>query len=174
MLSGETSVGAHAIQTVQTMARIIETVEENMLAAIPPLRTRPHTQGGAITRAAAEVGELLGARYLVTFTTSGDSARRMARLRSAIPHLAFTPLQSTRSELALTWGTEAFLVPLVDHTDEMVKQVDAGLLDVARCEIGDLVVIVAGLPPGIPGSTNDLRVHRMGDAVRGAAPGYQE
>jgi pyruvate kinase len=172
MLSGETSVGRYPVQTVRTMARIIENVEDNALSRIPPLGTRPSTKGGAITKAAAEVGETLGARYLVAFTQSGDSARRVARLRSAIPLLAFTPEQAVRSQLALTWGIETFLVPRVQHTDEMVKQVDKGLLEIGRCKVGDLVVIVAGSPPGLPGSTNAMRIHRLGDAVSEAAPAY--
>jgi pyruvate kinase len=128
--------------------------------------------GGAITRAAAEVGELMGAKFLVAFTQSGDSARRMSRLRSPIPLLAFSPEQSTRSRLALTWGVETFFVPFVQHTDEMVRQVDTALLELGRCRRGELVIIVAGSPPGMPGSTNAMRVHRMGDAVDRVAPAY--
>ena len=90
-----------------------------------------------------------------------------------IPVLAFTPEPSVRSQLAMTWGIETFLGPEVEHTDEMVLQVDKALLDIGRCEEGDLVVIVAGSPPGIPGSTNALRIHRMGDAINGAAPAYR-
>jgi pyruvate kinase len=172
MLSGETSTGRYPVETVRTMSTIVETVEDHGLERIPPLATRPRTRGGAITRAAADVGALLGARYLVAFTQSGDSARRMSRLRSPIPLLAFTPDPATRSQLALTWGVETFLVPTVTHTDEMVRQVDGTLLDVGRCQPGDLVVIVAGSPPGIPGSTNAMRVHRMGDAVGGVSPAY--
>ena len=78
-----------------------------------------------------------------------------------------------RSQLAMTWGIETFLGPLVDHTDEMVLQVDKALLEIGRCKEGDEVVIVAGSPPGIPGSTNALRIHRMGDAINGAAPAYR-
>ncbi len=104
MLSGETSVGQYPVEAVQTMARIIENTEDHGMDRIPPLGTRPHTHGGAITLAAAEVAELLDAKYMVTFTQSGDSARRMARLRSRIPLLAFTPVQAVRSQLALTWG----------------------------------------------------------------------
>ena len=174
MLSGETSVGRYPIETVRTMARIVINVEEHGLSMIPPMRGKPHSKGGAITYAAAEVGELLGAKYLVAFTKSGDSARRMSRLRSPIPLLAFTPEQATRSQLALSWGVEAFLVPYVEHTDEMVRQVDRALLELTRCRTGDLVVIVAGSPPGLPGSTNAMRVHRMGDAVAQAAPAYQD
>lgn len=172
MLSGETSVGAYPIETVTTMARIVETVEEHGLERIPPLGTKPRTKGGAITKAAVETGALLGAKYLVAFTQSGDSARRMARLRPGIPLLAFSPLSATRHQLALSWGIEAFTAEHVDHTDEMVKQVDRMLLEQERCRRGDLVIIVAGSPPGIPGSTNAMRVHRIGDAVGKVAPAY--
>jgi pyruvate kinase len=165
MLSGETSVGKHPIVAVETMARIIAKMEDNALADIPPLTGRPRTKGGAITRAATEVGELLGARYLVAFTQSGDSARRMSRLRSPIPLLAFTPVQAVRSQLSLSWGVETFLTPFVKHTDDMVLQVDQALLGENRARTGDLIVIVAGSPTGIAGSTNALRVHRVGDAV---------
>ena len=173
MLSGETSIGAYPVESVATMARIIETVEMHGLERIPPLGTRPGTKGGAITAAAAEVADVLGARFLVAFTQSGDSARRMSRLRSPIPLLAFTPLETTRSRLALSWGVEAFLVPRVSHTDDMVVQVDRMLLELNRCRPGELVVIVAGSPPGIPGSTNALRVHTIGDAAGQVAPAYE-
>jgi pyruvate kinase len=91
--------------------------------------------------------------------------RRLARCRSPIPLLAFTTESATRSQLALTWGAETFLVLPVEHTDDMVRQVDAALHDIARCAEGDLVVIVAGSPPGTPGRTNALRVHRIGDVI---------
>jgi pyruvate kinase len=174
MLSGETSVGKWPIEAVTTMARIIESVEEHGLERVPALGTRPHTVGGAVTRAAAEIGELLGAKYLVTFTQSGDSARRLSRIRSKLPMLAFTPLQTTRSQLALTWGIQTYLVPRTHHTDQMAVQVDESLLGDSRCLEGDTVVIVAGSPPGIQGTTNALRVHHIGDAKNRVAPSYEE
>ncbi len=173
MLSGETSVGNHPFEAVKTMARIIENTEDHGLYRIRPLDTRPSSTGGAVTAAAAEIGELLGARYLITFTQSGDSARRLSRVRPRIPMLAFTPLQGTRSQLALSWGVETFLVPSVHHTDEMAVQVDEVLLAGGRVDEGDLVLIAAGSPPGIPGTTNALRVHRVGDAKNRVAPAYE-
>jgi pyruvate kinase len=173
MLSGETSVGKYALEAVQTMGRIIASTEDHGLERIPPLGTMPSTTGGAVTFAAATVGRLLRVKYLVTFTQSGDSARRMARLRSEIPLLAFTPDPSVRSQLSLVWGVETFLTEMVEHTDEMVMLVDQTLMAVGRCLEGDLVVIVAGSPPGIPGSLNAMRVHRIGDAVNGVAPAYR-
>ncbi len=111
----------------------------------------PRTRGGIIAKAAAEVAERVGAPYLIAFTQSGDSARRLARLRGEIPVLAFTPHASTRSRLALTWGVEAFKTEDVEHTDEMVRQVDEALLEIGRLEVGEQVVIIGGSPPGIPG-----------------------
>ena len=173
MLSGETSVGEFAIEAVQTMARIISHTEEGGMDMIRPMKSTPKTKGGAITKAATEVGAIVGAKYLVTFTQSGDSARRTARLRSPIPILAFTPEIGTYNRMALDWGVEPELTPIVKHTDEMVMQADTLLLSTKRCTEGELVVIVAGSPPGIPGSTNAMRVHRVGDAVGGAAPAYR-
>jgi pyruvate kinase len=174
MLSGETSVGKWPIEAVTTMARIIESVEEHGLERVPALGTLPHTVGGAVTRAAAEIGQLVGAKYLVTFTQSGDSAKRLSRIRSKLPMLAFTPLQTTRSQLALTWGIETYLVPRSYHTDQMAVQVDESLLGDGRCVEGDTVVIVAGSPPGIRGTTNALRVHHIGDAKNRVAPAYED
>jgi len=82
-------------------------------------------------------------------------------------------MQAMRSQLALTWGVATFHPPMVEHTDEMVMQVDRSLLEIGRCREGELVVIVAGSPPGIAGSTNALRIHRMGDALHGVAPAYR-
>ena len=174
MLSGETSVGAFPIETVQTMARIIEHTENVALDQIPPLKHSPATKGGAITKAATEVGLIVGAKILVAFTQSGDSARRMSRLRSPIPMLAMTPDKGTYNRLSLSWGVEPMLTAVVNHTDEMVMQVDSLLIESKRVKLGDLVLIVAGSPPGIPGSINAMRVHKIGDAVGGVAPAYRK
>ncbi|MEV6697573.1 pyruvate kinase [Streptomyces sp. NPDC051453] len=166
MLSSETSVGKYPVETVRTMSRIIEAAEEDILAkGLPPLtdRNKPRTQGGAVARAAAEMGDFLGAKFLVAFTQSGDTVRRLSRYRSPIPLLAFTPTPSTRSQLNLTWGVETFLGPHVDSTDAMVDQVDELLLQYGRCRKGDIVVITAGSPPGVSGSTNLVRVHHIGE-----------
>ncbi|GHC88076.1 pyruvate kinase [Nocardiopsis terrae] len=165
MLSGETSVGQYPIETVETMARIVSAAEQESLRASHILNRVPETTGGAIARAAAEIGATVGAKALVAFTMSGETARRLARYRSPIPLLAFTTEDITRGRLSLTWGTESNLVPWVDNTDDMVRQVESELLRLGDYHKGDKVVIVAGSPPGTTGSTNSLRVHRLGDAV---------
>ncbi|HKR48570.1 MAG TPA: pyruvate kinase [Pseudonocardiaceae bacterium] len=162
MLSGETSVGRYPIQSVETMSRIVQEVEANS-PNVPPLNHVPRTKRGVLSYAAREIGEQLTAKALVAFTQSGDTVRRLARLHTQLPLLAFTPEPQVRSQLALTWGTETFLVPRVETTDAMVRQVDQAMLSIGRYQPGDLVVIVAGSPPATVGSTNLIRVHRLGE-----------
>ena len=165
MLSGETSVGEYPAITVQTMARIVTSTEEHGLERIQPLGTRPRTQSGAITLAAVEVADFVEAKFLCVFTESGESARRMSRLRNKIPILAFTPEESVRRRMSLFWGVESFVVGRVTHTDQMVAQVDEALKSTGRAVDGDKVIIISGSPPGIPGTTNDIRVHKVGDVL---------
>ncbi len=162
MLSGETSTGEYPVIAVQTMARIVENTEAHGMDRMQDIDWDPQTTSGVITKAAEEVAQRINAKFLVAFTTSGDAARRLARLRSPIPMLAFTPRESTRSALALNWGVETILVPMVGHTDDMIRQVDKALIETGRIDEGDRVVIVAGSPPGVAGHTNMIRVRRIG------------
>ena len=162
MLSGETSVGKYPLESVRTMARIISAVEDNSTAA-PPLTHVPRTKRGVISYAARDIGERLDAKALVAFTSSGDTVRRLARLHTPLPLLAFTAIPEVRSQLAMTWGTETFIVQDMHSTDEMIRTVDHNLLELGRYKRGDLVVIVAGAPPGTVGSTNLIHVHRIGE-----------
>jgi pyruvate kinase len=168
MLSGETSVGHNPTLVVETMARIIEHVEGEALDTLPPLQeTATGSTARALTHAAVTSAQYVQATYLIAFTETGRSARLIARWRCSIPLLAFTPNPRVRSQLALVWGVETFLVPQVRHTDDMVMQVDKALLDIGRASAGERVVIVAGVPPGVPGTTNGMRVHKMGSAGPG-------
>ena len=162
MLSGETSVGKYPLDSVRTMARIIAAVENHSTAA-PPLTHVPRTKRGVISYAARDIGERLDAKALVAFTESGDTVRRLARLHTPLPLLAFTALPEVRSQLALTWGTETFINGHMSSTDDMIRFADRELLMMGRYKRGDLVVIVAGAPPGTVGSTNLIHVHRIGE-----------
>ena len=162
MLSGETSVGKFPLEAVRTMDKIAKAVETQH-NHVPPLVHMPRTKRGVISYAAREIAERLNAKALVSFSQSGDTVRRLARLHSHIPLLAFTPTQAVRSQLALSWGTETFIVPFVETTDAMIRQVDISLLELERFNKGDVVVIVAGSPPGTVGSTNLIHVHRIGE-----------
>ncbi len=162
MLSGETSVGRYPVLAVSTMARIVATTESGSLG-VPPLRHDPRTRGGALTAAASRIAQQIDGKALVAFTQTGDTVRRLSRLHCQLPLLAFTPEPTVRNQLALSWGVETFETPFVEHTDDMFKQVDQALLGMNFAQRGEDVVIVAGSPPGTPGSTNTLRVHRLGD-----------
>ncbi|WP_313503634.1 pyruvate kinase [Corynebacterium variabile] len=161
MLSGETSVGKYPVGTVKTMARIVLAAEID--GEVPPLSHSPRTKRGVISYAAKDVGERLNARALIAFTASGDTARRIARLRSPLPLLVFTPSEAVRNQLALTWGAQTFLTEQVHTTDEIMQEVDRLLL--AEDDFGpdDLVVIAAGSPPGVEGNTNMIHVHLLGE-----------
>jgi pyruvate kinase len=161
MLSGETSVGKYPIAAVRTMEKIIAAVEDEEVH-VPPLVRPSRNRAGAIVRAAKDVGETLGVSALAAFTSTGKSAQRLAALHTRLPILAFTNNPGVRSRLALSWGVETFIVPTVEHTDDMVAQVDFSLLSIGRLREGDQVVVVAGSPPNTAGSTNLVRVHEVG------------
>ncbi|MFF0727841.1 pyruvate kinase [Streptomyces sp. NPDC004134] len=165
MLSAESSVGKYPIETVKTMARIVVAAEDELLSrGLQPLvpGKKPRTQGGSVARAACEIADFLDAQTLVAFTQSGDTARRLSRYRACQPILAFTTDEHTRNQLTLSWGVEPVLVPHVDNTDAMVDLVDAEMLKLNRFREGDTMVMTAGSPPGVAGTTNMVRVHHLG------------
>jgi pyruvate kinase len=168
MLSAESSVGAYPIETVRTMSKIVQAAEQELLSkGLQPLvpGKKPRTQGGSVARAACEIADFLGGKGLVAFTQSGDTARRLCRYRVAQPILAFTTDESTRNQLTLSWGVEPHVVPFVNSTDEMVALVEQELVRLSRFSEGDIMVITAGSPPGVPGTTNMVRVHHLGEAT---------
>lgn len=169
MLSAESSVGAYPVETVKTMSKIVVAAETELLSkGLQPLvpGKKPRTQGGSVARAACEIADFLGGKALIAFTQSGDTARRLSRYRTCQPILAFTTDEATRNQLSLSWGVESFVVPHVDTTDAMVDLVDAELLKLQRYSESDTMIITAGSPPGVPGTTNMVRVHHLG----GTAP----
>ncbi|MDT0380786.1 pyruvate kinase [Streptomyces sp. DSM 42041] len=171
MLSAESSVGQYPIETVKTMSKIVEAAEQELLSrGLQPLvkGKKPRTQGGSVARAACEIADFLHAKTLIAFTKSGDTARRLSRYRAAQPILAFTTEVATRNQLTLSWGVDSFVVPHVNTTDEMVELVDAELLKLQRYDAGDKMIITAGSPPGVPGTTNMVRVHHLGGAEQTA------
>jgi pyruvate kinase len=163
MLSGETSVGENPIGVVETMARIIEHVEEEALEQLPELKIESQgSTGRALTTAAVAVGKAIRAKYLIAFTETGRSVRLMTRHRSTTPILAFATSRKVQRQLSLLWGVETFHAATVKHTDEMVATLDRHLTSNNLAQYGELVVFVAGVPPGVPGTTNGMRVHKVG------------
>ena len=160
MLSGETSVGIDPQNVVRTMSRIVQNAESD--GQVPPLSHVPRTKRGVVSYSARDIAERLNAKAIVAFTTSGDTAKRVARLHSKLPLLAFTPFPEVRSQLALTWGAQTFLSDAVDSTDDMMATIDRSLLAMDSYKEGDLIVVIAGTPPGIAGNTNMIQCHMLG------------
>ena len=146
------------------MSRIVRSAET--MATVPPLNHIPRTKRGVVSYSANDIANRLNAKAIVTFTTSGDTARRVARLHPELPLLVFTPVQQVRSQLAVTWGVETFLCPAVHTTDEMIRTVDDSLLAIEEYQQGDTMVVVAGIPPGVSGTTNTIHVHQLGEDTR--------
>ena len=147
------------------MARIIEEAESDRSGLVPALREADHTQPGLLAQAALAIGDGLDATALVTFTLSGNTVRRLARLHPRQPLVALTPVREVRDQLALSWGTRAVLVPDVASAEDMVRVVDEAVLAMDGFARGDVVVIVAGAPPHTVGVTDLLRVRRLGDDI---------
>ncbi|NLG47315.1 pyruvate kinase, partial [Gordonia sp. (in: high G+C Gram-positive bacteria)] len=162
MLSGETSVGKHPHDTVRTMSRIVIAVEAGT-RDVPPLTHVPRTRRGIVTYAARDIAERLNAAAMIAFTESGDTVRRIARLHSRVPLMGFTATEATHNQMALSWGVDSHLVPRKQDTDSMIDQVDEVLVSTGRLKKGDTVVIIAGAPASVVGSTNFIHVHRVGE-----------
>lgn len=159
MLSAETSIGDWPAAAVTTMADVIVATESSLAAEVPPLRRRVTERADAIAQAAVAVASATAASALVAFTQTGTTARRLAARRPPMPLIAFTPDDAVQHQLALSWGVEAFIASPVTTTDEMINTVDDAMRPLRWVNPGDSVVVVAGTPPGTPGSTNSIRVH---------------
>jgi len=166
MLSAETSVGQYPVEAVATMARIVAEAETTHTLAtrseLPPLRGVPPVPN-AVTNAACEAAQELNARALIAFTHSGFTARLISKYHPSVPVLAFTPFPHVQRRLSLYWGLTPRLMAPVSSTDEMIAQVERELLAEGFVQTGDLLVIVAGMPPGSP--TNMMKVQRVGEKI---------
>jgi len=168
MLSGETAAGKYPVEAVRTMARIARRAEtalryEEILGrkAIAPQRTITD----AISHATCTSAHDLGATAIITSTKSGHTARMVSKYRPKAPVIAVTPLVATARMLSLVWGVESLVVDETRGTDEMIEAAVQGALAHNFIKRGDLVVITAGVPVGVPGTTNLLKVHIVGDVL---------
>lgn len=164
MLSAETATGAYPVEAVAMMRRIAEAVENSpeFLQKLNVLRPAPTpTTQDAIAQAADDVVEAVGAKAIIVFTATGSSARRIARTRPQVPILALTPNLEVRNQLALVWGVYPHLAPDPQDTDDMVRIALREVKALGLAQAGDRVVIAAGVPFGVRGTTNLLRVERV-------------
>jgi pyruvate kinase len=167
MLSGETAVGKFPVQTVETMARIARQAESTRRFRFYKDLTAGEKSGYAeiIAQAAYHAAEVASVAAIGVFTSSGVSARLVSRLRPAVPIYAFTPSPAAARQLALNYGVTSVVVPPKVSTDEMIAQIDRIVLEQGWLKLGDGVVCIAGQPVGQTGSTNMLKLHRVGESL---------
>src|SRR6266478_878741 len=164
MLSAETANGRFPVETVEMMARIAERAERALPTAGLQL-PRPEAYGfpEAIAEAACQAARLLHAKAIVAFTQSGFSARLISQDRPEVPIMALTPYSEVQRRLGLFWGVSSRLVHKVETTDEMIQEVEATLLGDGTVRNDDVIVIISGAPMWVTGTTNLLKLHRVGD-----------
>ncbi len=165
MLSAETAIGAYPEEAVRMMSRIIERAERSpAYQSLPSPVAAGESQSvpEAVAEAAGSAARELGAAAIAVFTQSGGTARVVAKFRPITPVYAFTPMESVRRRLALVWGIRPRDVAMLPGTDDMIDAVVRGLVREGAVKRGDLIVITAGTPVQRPGSTNFLKVHRIG------------
>ncbi len=169
MLSAESAVGAYPVEAVRTMSRIAERTEADPLyrAFIEASPTPTEANAAdAISTAACQVAENLGAAAIVTFTTTGSTSLRAARQRPTVPLLALTPRRGTARRLAILWGTSSATVDDITSFDEMVSIAAKVAVSEGLAAAGQRLVVTAGVPFGTPGATNVLRIAQVGRDVR--------
>ncbi len=164
MLSGETAAGAYPVQAVRMMDRIAREVEPTLPYATmlhdKESTLEPHTFD-AISFDAVHTAQQLNAAAIIAFTSSGSTARRVAKYRSAVPVLGITPERATYHRMALSWGITPYQVPEYSTIEEMTAEAKMAALGSGLARPGDRIVIVAGVPVGVPGRTNLLRVETL-------------
>jgi pyruvate kinase len=164
MLSAETATGRYPVEAVQVMARTAERAEQAPSSS--GARVREKAEMGppeAISDAAAKVAQHLKARAIVAFTQSGFSARLISQERPDVPIVALTPFIEVQRRLALCWGVSSRLIAKVHTTEEMIEEAERALLADGTVAVNDLIVIISGGPQWVAGTTNLLKVHRVGE-----------
>ena len=161
MLSNETATGSYPVEAVKMMDRIISQAEKDPLyrAIMDSEHHYPeHTTADAITAAARQVAQTVGAAAIVTFTTSGSTTLRAARERPTVPIVCLTPRPDTARQMTLAWGVHSVNAPDAVDFSDMVARATAIAHKDGLARPGDRIVITAGVPFGTPGATNVLRV----------------
>ena len=164
MLSGETAAGEYPIQAVRMMDRVAREVEPALpYAELLQQKERDldATTFDAISYDAVHAAHQLDAALIVAFTSSGTTARRVAKYRPRVPILAVTPDRASWQRLTLTWGLTPYQTPLAESVEEMAEEAKQAALSTGLARPGQRIVIVAGVPVGYPGRTNLLRIETL-------------
>ena len=164
MLSAETSIGKYPVEAVKFMARVAQEAEDSLRRKgfqDPPHSAEP-SSAEVLADAAHHAARESGAKAIVVFTSRGSSARLVSRYRPPVTIFAITPHDTTARQLSISYGVTPLLAPDVANTDEMLNLMDRVLVEGGYLKRGELVVFVAGQPVGRPGTTNLMKLHRIG------------
>jgi pyruvate kinase len=160
MLSEETAVGRYPVEAVRMMSRIAERIERSSA-----LYRRYEMGGASVTEAigesACQIADRIGAAAIIPSTTSGSTAKLVAKFRPRTPIIAVTYTEQVRNKLALVWGVYAVQVEFSKDTDAMLKLSIEAAAKAGQLPAGSFVVITAGVPFGVPGTTNLIKVERV-------------
>ena len=163
MLSAETAIGRYPVEAVQTMARIVETAEAGADRRTHPVVPRaPVSFPAALCAAGARAAMEIGAKVVVAFTESGTTARLLSKERPLAPIVAYTPHDAIRRRMAMYWGVLPRAMRTITNTDELIRELERSLREDKLAEAGDGIVILLGAPAGTRGSTNLMKLHRIG------------
>jgi pyruvate kinase len=166
MLSGETSVGKYPVEAVRMMDRTAaqaeESIRKNGFRELPNREYVTHAE--IVADSAYHAAKMAGAQAIVVFSSSGSSARLVARFRPPVPIFVFTPSQNVSRSLSIVYGVTSIVAPHTTSTDEMMHQMDRVLVEKGLLKPRDSVVFVAGQPIGRPGTTNMMKLHRVGES----------
>lgn len=168
MLSGETAYGAYPVEAVQTMVRIAKKTESDIdYKKRFRLRDDPFVTDvtNAISHAACTTAMDLDVAAIIAITQTGGTAKMVSRFRPDVPIFACTPVPTVLRQMSMSWGVTPVLVSEVDSLDDLFELVVQRVMDTGYIKNGDLVVITGGVPLGIPGTTNMLKVHVAGDVL---------
>lgn len=168
MLSGETAAGKYPLESVQTMSRIAERAEsalEYREIFLKQSQSQQTSVTEAISQAVANSALDLNAKAIVTSTESGYTARMVSKYRPKAPIIAVTPNEQVIRRMALIWGVIPVLGEEAGNTDELIEQAIDSSVKSGYVNLGDLVVITAGVPVGRSGTTNLIKVHHVGELI---------
>lgn len=168
MLSGETAAGLYPLESVATMSRIADTIEasdiwrQRFLHYFAAMDKQQETTSDSVARAACLLAEKIQAKAILTSTRAGFTARQISRFRPQSEIIATTPLDYIHRQLLLSWGITPLTVGPYSTTDEMIKDAISASCDAGLLQQDDLIIITAGIPVGVTGTTNLIKVHRVG------------
>jgi pyruvate kinase len=161
MLSGETAIGKHPLRSINTMHRIARTTEAAISHNKKEISAAHGRISDAISHAACAIAEVLEARAILTPTSSGSTALQVSRMRTFVPQVALSPDNDVINQLAIAWGVMPYMINPARDTDDMFEKAIAVTRDSGLAEKGDEIVITAGVPVNVAGTTNLIKVHRL-------------